>query len=310
VIVAALLLDAGRCQADQLSTDEMLLLRPIPRALLTMIRKPWGGLGVNAIASLRGTLYKMLSSNYPARFPHGEHWGVTSLIEVLFAGLPQLHATWSTVYRCCQHGPPYYYRTTSGDIEARVRMGLPTAARVVLNEDASPVTLDEVFRHGFGPDSLTKGQQESTPSCGYCEGGAGFKRPVLVDRLPPVLVLTEDDFHPQKGRPIGLFDDVLVRCLSVSFVDTEPIPYRLQGFITNLKYHFTLSWINPSATSSFMTAITYDDMAHNGRFSERPDLRTAMPQGASLAAAFFVRVDKSDEELFSPASTLTGSLSD
>ena len=234
VLVAALMLDIGRRQVDQLGPAAMRKLGPLPRALFMIIRKPWSELRVADITILRDTLRDMLSIHQPDSFPRRNFCSVLSVAEALFAGVPQLHATWTGLYSCCRDTTQrFYYHKRTGEVDTSVCLGLPTLRLLDPQTPSTlPETLSSVVERGLAEQSLTFHQRARLK---YCPAGPHLhspsKVPVLVDRLPPVLMISELNLDLAKTNPIGLFSEVKVQHLNTSHNLSEPARYKIVGYI-------------------------------------------------------------------------------
>jgi len=296
IIVAALLLDAGRRRVDQIDQEAMKKLGPLPRALLYIIRKPWGELLPKTLNALRDDLRTMLAVHDPGRFPTNQPCGLLSVADELFAGLPQLHATWTYALACCEAkncSEWQYSRTAEGALKTRVLRGLPTLTRLHVGTDPPPPrTLQAILDAGFAKQPLTTSEAEALPKCDSAACSKPFKIPVLVDRLPPVLILTEDNLDIQADSPTDLYSEVSVRCMGAGLIWTRAVRYRIEGYIVcQNKNHFTLCWQRRVPKSEYFQALAYDGLLKDGKFVQYPKLKTAYPKGAVLALVFLTRVD-------------------
>jgi hypothetical protein len=302
VLVAALMLDAGRRRVDnQLDQEAMRGLAPIPRALLYAIRKPWSELGPESIRSLRNSLRQMLTAHDPERFPPGRFWGVYSVADALFAGLPQLHATWTFAYACCTRNPLnwQYRRDADGALRTRVVRGLPTLTNVTVPpppppNPAGPRTLEALVSDGFSRQPLTSSEAQAMAKCGSASCPSPLKVPVLLDRLPPVLVLTEDNFDIEAPNPPGLFGPIQIQCVNTGLELTQKASYQAVGYIVcQNRSHFTLCWQQTGqgiAKAAYFQARTYDGLVNGGKFINMPSLSTAYPKGATLVMLFLEKI--------------------
>jgi hypothetical protein len=297
ILVAALLLDAGRCRVDQLDERAMKDLAPLPRALLYVIRKPWGLLEPETIDRLRNYLRQMLALHDPGRFPLDRPCGLLSVADELFAGLPQLHATWTYAFACCKERSRQnwqYARTAEGAqaLKTKVQRGLPTLTKLHVGPDPpSPQGLRDIVDAGFGDQPLTTSEAKGLPSCGSTACRAPFKVPVLLDRLPPVLILTEENLDLRGSNPPGLYSEVLVSCMGYRLERTHAVRYRIEGYIVYRENHFTLYWQRRVEKSAYYQALAYDGLVNGGKFVYYPSLNSAYPKGAVLGLVFLTRVD-------------------
>jgi hypothetical protein len=103
-LVAALLLDVGRVQVDQVWEGLLKSASNAGKLLLTTVRKPWGELPPKEIDSLRDILRDQLNDEFKFSFQAGNPLKIEDLVYVFGQAVPQFQATWTTLYSCCDKG--------------------------------------------------------------------------------------------------------------------------------------------------------------------------------------------------------------
>jgi hypothetical protein len=146
---------------------------------------------------------------------------------------------------------------------------------------ASPRALEDIIQAGFAAQPLTTNEAQALPKCSStcCPP---IKAPILVDRLPPVFILTEDNLEVRSRTLPGLFTDVPFHCTGTLLEQMQAVWYRTVGYIVSQGVnHFTLCWQRRVDKAEYFQSLAYDGLANSGKFVFMPSLTTAYPKGAS-----------------------------
>jgi hypothetical protein len=233
-----------------------------------MIRKPWSLLSPREIDKLRDVLRDELQQIHPRRFAIGEFQAITAVFEELAACIPQVHATWGTVLRCCPDGSWQWKLNKVGLVKQACLAGLHAtidqesrmqgvadaqhAIQLLLdpNPDMSPVTAQYVGRCQGG-------------SC--AQSGPQYQK-VVLDRPPPTLVLKSFEMTARIGFLQGWFDHLILHLVVFSHAGLRKVQTRyVFGGCIIFKggNHFAVC-INLEARRGGWEVVLYDGMRHNG----------------------------------------------
>ena len=295
IIVIALLLNAGRCAADQCLQEYSRTLTEPTRILLYIISKPWKKLTKKTINALRDIVIKALHSYNSAQFPLKGMKGITDTFYALLAGLPQLSYTVARIYKCrdsiakiyCQISPQGTTRYTT-----RSNVSMSSAMMDTLGVqwgEGSEHTVEYLLNRMFHDRELSGGLPPGIPECEREDCPGTVQRDVVLDRLPPVLVLSEDWHHSWMTER---FSNLQVRYSTLQYKEsiTEvDAKYEPLGCVLNVGEHFVLNWAldNSSSKPSF---IHYDGMSKQGKFFPIPDLNYRLDDGNSQTSLLFYRL--------------------
>jgi hypothetical protein len=196
-------LDAGRCQADQVSDGVLQQQNDAAKTILSVIRKPWSRLSPNDIDKMRDIIREELQRLDSDRYRIGDFQAVSAVLEDLAASAPQFWATWGTMVQCCPNGVWQWRLNRNGLIKKSCQMGLHMSHDLVneLQEAAD-------IQHLLNPTldlSTNTAQYARRCTRGCSEGGPQTQR-VLLDRPPPTLVLK--GIERSEGFLKGLFNDL------------------------------------------------------------------------------------------------------
>lgn len=228
---AAVRLDAGRTQIDQLSLSAFQALPQVPQMIRRSLGQLWGELSRETRAGQRDLLAKALANRPGFPLPIKKMLPVTDVAVVCFEGLAQLSYTVVDATICCDGKPDstgavfverrHYYAITS--MEDGVQGALSKAF------DQCQVSPDD-----SGMVACSQGEN--------CRRERNAVR-VVLDRLPPVFMVTFPDAPSVSTE--SLYDNVRIKHLTRhGWTTTE---YEVIGCILCVNHlrgllHFNTEW--------------------------------------------------------------------
>jgi hypothetical protein len=175
VILCAIMLDAGRVQIDQISPSRRASL-PVPADVLRqLVARPWGLLSQHQRDGLRDVLVDTLAHTNSELFPRHEFQSVNRLLDVGFDQLPQLSWTEITASVCCDG------QLAVADTQKTRRVTGFQLMRKAEDSSTQDLTNDILGR--------TRSPDVTPCSLGVKCTGARFRTRLILDRMPPVLLL-------------------------------------------------------------------------------------------------------------------------
>jgi hypothetical protein len=177
-LFAAIRLDLGRTQVDQLTLRQVRALEQAPKMVRSMLSQEWSSLSIQARDKQRDLLARALAEYPTLKFPLRQFLSVTEVVHVCFRGFPQLYYTSVVASVCCDYKPR------------------PNPAMEVSHEHAFAFsgdkrTVQEDLIATFAVHRLSP-TDDPMPNCS--KGSDCKKRrwgvKLVLDRLPPVLIVT------------------------------------------------------------------------------------------------------------------------
>jgi hypothetical protein len=313
MMVVALLLDAGRCRADQVWAgffeEKDAAKKRCARLFRDVMQKPWGLLEQEDIDALRDAIMHQLDDDYADLHlePRGEENSPHSILETIGRGMPQLWHTWARQVRCCERGR-WHWTLNKGKIHYHQLLGLPEATlaqlRDILSVKEQRMTVEQAVQHII---DVQKGPRsgddwEGFQECGTCGGTSWLSRRVILDRPPPTLVLNGFTAETRAGRiklgdlP-GMFDD-----LNLSFpvyddkdvMREESATYRLWACVLYGTGRHYLVCMNAGARNDESNCTVYDGIDFQGSVLSGPRSIQAYVEGSGLKVTIpiYVRINK------------------
>lgn len=227
-LFCGIMLDAGRMQVDQITTEGMSQLPEPAQVLRKVVSREWGLLAQTKRDQMRDVLRYSLHQYDPARFPAAPALLVaTDVLDTCLHSLPQLSYTDIHAVRCCDNE----LRVSTGATPSRVNnltvLTPPLQARLQASFDGRPVP-NSRFTCTRGEDCT---RSYTTLS-------------LVLDRMPPTLMIHLPSVSLQQSHEWGLFDDV---SLTYQGPRAEArVRYRAIGCVVRLGVtgvpHFVVVW--------------------------------------------------------------------
>jgi hypothetical protein len=270
VFLVMLMLDMGRCKADQLSGDLLREIQlPISQTVLSIIRKPWSALTSQQIMQLRDIVRHELYALNQTKYPLGRLHGVSTMFDDLTACVPQCHATYAVVSRCCSASQWQYKSRRDGTIRTFRVNGLN-----VPHEMAHLVTEAETFQQAVqmllgpcpDPNEMAKELQ-----CSVCKklAAAPQQMKVIVDRPPFTLTFRDFSMTGDNGYgKEGMYEDLVLTFQEVSKTGSlkeAQTRYVCWGCIFLLNGDHFVVVVNKAARSGKSEFVFYNGMKLGGK---------------------------------------------
>jgi hypothetical protein len=239
VLTAAILLNAGRLQIDQLSVVASATLPLIPALVRRIVAKPWGKLPTVQRNTLRDLIRKEMNKINKKSFPMKDMMYLQSTMEEVFKGLPQASFT-HVPGRVCDRG--VFFEASAGIKRSTgVEVGLDSATRPVTKIEAS---INEDWGPRSNPDPTKRDQLDCVHDGPACKRPPR-RWPIILDRLPPVLIVYTE-FAPTRRKNPGycnsLFEPFTFRHRTVAG-EAEAV-FKPLGFIVRKnENHFYMRWL-------------------------------------------------------------------
>jgi hypothetical protein len=272
VLFVLVALDAGRCMADQVWEHFPQRANDPARAVLTAIQKPWSILSSKDINRLRDKLQGELYKLDPLRHVIGKYQAASLVFDNLAACIPQFHATWGTVVRCCSEGSWQWQLVKKGSIKQVCSIGLvATIAQEARMQEAKDVeSAVQLLLDPYPDDStVTSKMIERCKRCTYSQN-VPQRQKVVLDRPPPTLILKNFQTVASFGLKSGLFDDLGLNfrvCLAGG-VDTIETRYVFWGCILLQGGNHFVVCFNRALRTRGVDFVIYDGMLRKGEVTQ------------------------------------------
>ncbi len=297
VLLVLLMLDMGRCQADQVW--EGLLREQTPNQLsltaMFIIRKPWSILTRGEITSLRNILRQGLYTYNPREYPLGAFHSATSIFDILTPCFPQVLATWAVVARCCPAGAWLWKTRSDGSIKLLRLNGLYVPLEMCPSL-ADATTFEQQVQLLLSPGPDNSPVANALPRCEACKhlapASASQQQKVILDRPP--FTLTFRDFSLKGGKE-GMYESI-----DLTFVTPSEAGkfrqirtrYACWGCIFRVHQDHFVVVVNRAARSAGFNLVFYDGMAQGGKL--QPVTETfqdfASRKSYELSVLIYVRI--------------------
>jgi hypothetical protein len=262
VLLVMLMLDMGRCRADQVSED---LLReihtPLSQTALSVIKKPWSLLLTREITQLRDVVRTELAAFNDVRYRTGGLHGVVSMFDDLTASVAQCQATWATISRCCAAGGWNFKTHSNGQVKA-TRTGLHIPLELTPQMEQAE-TFQATIQLLLGPFP-DRSKRASTLHCAKCKGSgpAPEQMRIIVDRPPPTLKFSDFNMKGPNGYgKEGMYEDLVVTfqgTTSTGAVEGVAVRYACWGCIFCVNGNHFVVVVNRAARSGGSDFVFYD----------------------------------------------------
>lgn len=295
IMVIALLLNAGRCQADQSLQGYLRTLTEPARILLYIISKPWKELSDEAINKLRDIIVKALYTHDPNHFPQTEYKGITDTFYALLAGLPQLSYTLAKLYKYNNNGTHCYYRLSSqGSVRSTKRSSITMSSAMmdtfgVKWGNGTKHKIGDLINRVFQDRTLPEGLPSEILDCEKEDCSEAIQRDVVLDRLPPVMVLSEDWHYSWMTDKFSNFRVSYLVVQKGGGVLEKFASYEPLGCVINVGGHFVLNW-NTAKSDCAPSFIHYDGLRNYGKFQPIQSLNFRMRGKESKVSLLFYRL--------------------
>jgi hypothetical protein len=262
------MLDVGRCQVDQMTMEQQRGLGRVPLLLRAIVRAPWGEMDTGQLALLRDSLCEELEEYNPRMFKRGAYLSVAEVMDVVFDGLAQVSFTALRGTINC-HGD--IISTTNTNLIGR-RIGI----NIMNAMGGWRVAVANYFKAKDSGD---------VEECGTdCEGAFHhYKRIIVVDRLPPTLIITLG----YKAYIKDVATREAVHTLSFPAQTSHGIKvydFKVLGCIFQVNNnHFITRWRQDGAI------VEYDSMV-DGQPVSKADWWGGLPKDSILCIVVFRRV--------------------
>lgn len=271
VLMIALFLEAGRCRVDQVWEGFLRRGNRAAHTLLGVIRKPWSRLQPDDIDQLRDLLRVELQKLNPQHHTIGKFQAVSTVLDDLAACVPQLHATWGTVVRCCPEGSWQWRLNQDGSLRQVCVLGLQATLEQEARMQGATDTQHAVqILLDPNPDatSIARKYAGRCTACTRADGPRQCQRKqVIIDRPPPTLVLKKT-FEMTSGTGFlkGLCEDLTLdfAVLGRTGLDLLKTQYCFWGCILfQGGNHFAVG-INLAARLGGSKLVLYESMRDQG----------------------------------------------
>jgi hypothetical protein len=286
-LVAAVLLDVGRVQIDQVWEGLLKDASYAGKLLLTTVRKPWGKLSTKEMGQLRDVLRGQLIDEFGSVFKRGDVMEIRDLVDVFGRAVPQFGATWTTLYRCCDQGRWAWSEErddSMGHEDCERPATLRHEIRTGIQAEMSRVdalmggSLEEAIQRLLNPMTLAREVLEVRDWQRCDRSGCSYTTEYLdcvLDRPPPTLLLPEFQQRAVDELRPGMLQDLKLsfyvwdsKTQEISALQTK---YALWGVIIHLDgkrwlHHFVL-YANLGAKEMRSEWVQYDGRSNGGKIT-------------------------------------------